>query len=215
MELTYTIVGGDGGQYGPVNMDQLRSWIRDGRVASHTQVWRSDAPSWVAASSLPELGLNTPSIRPETLAETGETAPVEYDATLEKRVKMGASWFYWIAGLTVFNSLSALCKWDFGFYLGLGITQWIDGIIGALGTVGGVIAMAIGLLAAGLLVLLGIFCHKCHAWAFIVGLILLGLDTLIVGVSALVVPSIWIGVGLHVWALISIFLGFRASRQMA
>ena len=210
MELTYTIVGGDGGQYGPVNTEQLRRWIQDGRVAAHTQVWRSDTPSWVTASALPELGLN-----PTSAAAGASTDSVsEPDPALAKRVKMGVSWFYWIAALSLFNSVSALCNWDFGFYLGLGITQWIDGFANALGPVGGIIALVIGLFAAGILVLLGIFSAKGHAWAFIVGLILLGLDTLIVGVSALVVPSIWIGVGLHVWALISIFTAFKASREM-
>src|SRR6185503_8950225 len=120
MELTYTVVGGDGGQYGPVSLDQLRSWIRDGRVVASSQVWRSDAPDWKAAAALPELGIATTASA--SASATAESAR-ERDPALEKRVKMGASWFYWIAALTLFNSVSALCNWEIGFYLGLGITQ--------------------------------------------------------------------------------------------
>jgi hypothetical protein len=207
MELTYTVLGGDGGQYGPVNLDQLRGWIRDGRVVANTHVWRSDTPSWATAAALPELAMAD-----ATPAAGSDLESIERDPAALKRIKMGASWFYWIAALSLFNSIAALCNWDFGFYLGLGITQLTDGLLIHAGTVGTVIALTLDLVAVGLLVLFGIFSTKCHAWAFIIGMILLALDTLVVGVSALIVPSIWIGVGLHVWALISIFSAFKASR---
>jgi hypothetical protein len=146
-----------------------------------------------------------------TSADEGQET-TERDPDVQKRVRMGASWFYWIAALTLFNSFSALCNWDFGFYLGLGITQWTDGLLIHAGTVGAVIALTLDIAAVGILFMLGKLSHRHHAWAFIVGMILLGLDTLIVGVSALIIPSIWIGVGLHVWALFSIFRAFQASR---
>lgn len=209
MELTYTVLGGDGGKYGPVNLDQLRGWIRDGRVVASTNIWRSDTPSWTAAATLPELGMATRS----AAVVTEPSDAVERDPAVQKRVKMGASWFYWIAALSLFNSISALFNWDIGFYLGLGITQWIDGLLVHSGTAGTVVALTLDFAAVGVLVLLGIFSNKYHAWAFIIGMILLGLDTLVVGISALVVPSIWVGVGLHVWALIAIFSAFKASRE--
>jgi hypothetical protein len=206
MELTYTVLGGDGGQYGPVKLDQLRNWIRDGRIVASTHIWRSDTPSWAAAATLPELGMSA-----VTSVDDSHEA-IERDPDVQKRVRMGASWFYWIAALTLFNSISALCNWDFGFYLGLGITQWTDGLLIHAGTVGAAVALTLDVAAVGVLFMLGKFSNKYHAWAFIVGMILLALDTLIVGVSALIIPSIWIGVGLHVWALFSIFRAFKASR---
>ena len=209
MELTYTVLGGDGGQYGPVNLDQLRSWIRDGRVVANTHVWRSDAPSWATASALPELGITA-----AAQADVPSGAePVERDPLVQRQVRRGASWFYWIAGLSLFNSISALCGWSIGFYLGLGITQWIDGLLGQAGGAATAIALTLDLVAVGLLVLFGIFANKYHAWAFIIGMVLLALDTVVVGISALLIPSEWIGVGLHVWALISIFTAFKASRS--
>jgi hypothetical protein len=207
MELSYTVLGGDGGQYGPVKLDQLRGWIRDGRVIANTHVWRSDSPSWTPAASLPELGIAASAAVVEPARET-----VERDPLTQRQVRRGASWFYWIAGLSLFNSISALCNWSIGFYLGLGITQFIDGLLGHAGGIGTAIALTLDLVAVGLLVLFGIFANKFHAWAFIVGMILLALDTIVVGLSALLIPSEWIGVGLHAWALFSIFTAFKASR---
>src|SRR5258706_14971384 len=60
METTYKIIGGDGVEYGPVALDELKRWIVDGRVARLTHVWRSDLSRWMPASNYaglqPELG---------------------------------------------------------------------------------------------------------------------------------------------------------------
>ena len=34
----YKIIGADGKEYGPVSTEQLRQWLLEGRVNSHTQV---------------------------------------------------------------------------------------------------------------------------------------------------------------------------------
>jgi len=55
MDIQYKIIGGDGDEYGPVTLEELESWIRDGRAAGHTPVLRSDSQTWVEASTLEEL----------------------------------------------------------------------------------------------------------------------------------------------------------------
>jgi uncharacterized RDD family membrane protein YckC len=55
METTYKMIGGDGREYGPVTLEELKAWIRDGRIAAPTQIWRSDLGSWMAASQYQEL----------------------------------------------------------------------------------------------------------------------------------------------------------------
>lgn len=55
METTYKIIGGDGVEYGPVALEELKRWVLDGRVAASTNVWRSDLSRWSAASGLAEL----------------------------------------------------------------------------------------------------------------------------------------------------------------
>jgi uncharacterized RDD family membrane protein YckC len=55
METEYKIIGGDGAEYGPASLDELKSWIGDGRVAGFTQVWRSDLALWTPAARYTEL----------------------------------------------------------------------------------------------------------------------------------------------------------------
>lgn len=55
MEPNFKIIGGDGREYGAADADELRSWIREGRVASATMVWSSDRGAWGAAASYDEF----------------------------------------------------------------------------------------------------------------------------------------------------------------
>ncbi len=55
MDIQYKIIGGDGAEYGPAPLGELRSWIRDGRVAAMTKVWRSDLSIWSPADRYTEL----------------------------------------------------------------------------------------------------------------------------------------------------------------
>jgi len=56
MPAEYKIIGGDGAEYGPATLEEVRSWIRDGRVAGMTQVWRNDLAGWSPAARYAELG---------------------------------------------------------------------------------------------------------------------------------------------------------------
>jgi len=51
----YKIIGADGNEYGPVNLDQLRQWIAQGRVNTLTRVRPEGAADWKTAAELPEL----------------------------------------------------------------------------------------------------------------------------------------------------------------
>ncbi len=55
METQYKIIGGDGREYGPATINELKSWIRDGRVAGATPIWRSDTGLWSPAAQVPEI----------------------------------------------------------------------------------------------------------------------------------------------------------------
>ena len=204
MEPTYTILGSDGKQYGPVTAEQLRGWMRDGRIGAETQVWRSDSPSWVAASTLPELGMAAP--------PPGGPPPVHpigpaHDAELERRVKSGAGWFYWIAGFSIVNSILVATGSNWGFALSLGVTSLTDGLAAEFGGSAKAVGIAFNFIACGILILFGFFAGKGHAWAFIIGMILLGLDTVLTGFL-----QMWLSLAFHVFALFCIFAGFKASR---
>ena len=55
MDTEYKIIGGDGAEYGPASLDELKRWIGDGRVAGSTQVWRNDLALWTPAARYAEL----------------------------------------------------------------------------------------------------------------------------------------------------------------
>lgn len=55
MDVSYKIIGGDGKEYGPVTLVELKEWIAQGRISPQTQLWRSDTNSWAAASQYVEL----------------------------------------------------------------------------------------------------------------------------------------------------------------
>jgi hypothetical protein len=50
----YKIIGGDQKEYGPVDFDQLASWIRDNRANGQSLVQREGGP-WVPMGTLPEF----------------------------------------------------------------------------------------------------------------------------------------------------------------
>jgi hypothetical protein len=51
----YTIIGGDGKEYGPVSADQVRSWIAAGRANRQTRVRAQGSEEWKTVSDFPEL----------------------------------------------------------------------------------------------------------------------------------------------------------------
>lgn len=51
----YKIIGADGKEYGPVSKEQLRQWLREGRVNSQTQIQPEGAPDWQRLGALAEF----------------------------------------------------------------------------------------------------------------------------------------------------------------
>src|SRR6266516_3067348 len=119
-DLTYKIIGADGKEYGPVALSELQKWVGEGRITGATQVSRSDQQGWSTAASFPELAVRD-STGPAPVAVSSAADPV-----LEKQLKGGGSWFYWIAGLTLVNAVMALSGSGTRFILGLGLTQIFD-----------------------------------------------------------------------------------------
>lgn len=51
----YKIIGADQKEYGPVSGDQIRQWIRDGRVNAHTRARLETGGDWQPLSAFPEF----------------------------------------------------------------------------------------------------------------------------------------------------------------
>ena len=216
MDVQYTIAGADGQTYGPVSLAELQTWIQDGRVGAQTNVLRSDVNSWYPAGQYQELIFPSGTTPPPTAqagyggAITKRTFVPGQFPELEKKIKNGAGWFFWIAGLSIINSISIMTGSDWGFFLGLGVTQFISGIGRGLGgTAGNAIGFVLSLLVCGLFVLFGIFGNKRHSWAFIVGLVLYLLDGLI-----FLIFQEWGSFAFHLFASFCIFVGLKANLNL-
>ena len=151
-----------------------------------------------------------PEPAPLEAVPSSETARIEQRLQLESRHKGGASWFYWIAGLSLINSIAAFTGSDWGFIFGLAVTQVVDAIAKSVGgSVATVAALIIDVFLAGVLVFLGVFARKGHVWAYWVGMVLYALDGLVS-----LIASFWLGVAFHAFALYSIYQGLAAYQRL-
>ena len=145
-----------------------------------------------------------------TLASTTSTPTVvsAERQQLEARRRRSAFWFYWIAGLTLVNTLGALTAQHWRFVVGLGVTQLADGLAARAGR-GWNGALAVDLLLIGGFVLLGGLAARGRDWAFLVGLGVYVIDSLV-----FVLARDWLGVAIHIFVLVMIFKGYQAARRL-
>jgi hypothetical protein len=162
---------------------------------------RTPAPPSVArpvASSIP-LAIGE-AMTPVTIpSKTG-------DPELEAQCRRGAQWFYWIAALSLVNAVLGLAGQDWRFIIGLGVTQLFQEIAVEAGAVAHLIALAV----IAFFGMLGQRAVAGKGWAFLTGMIVYGID----GLIFLLIQD-WIGVGFHVLAIVMMFRGYVAARQLA
>lgn len=205
MDTTYKLIGTDGNEYGPVTLEQARDWAKEGRLASSTQVLRSDLSAWSTAAALPELG-----VADQAASLPGQPLDAAEMEDLDKKIKTAGAWLYWIAGLSIINSVIILTGSNWGFVLGLTLTQLIDfvcrGIATEFGWAAKIVALVLDLAIAGFFVALGVFARRRQMWPLVAGLVLYGVDTLLT-----LFKGNWLGVIWHAWALTCIVIGLRAA----
>ena len=130
-------------------------------------------------------------------------------AQLNHSFKSGASWFYWIAGLTIVTSLITFFGGGWRFLFSLGITQLIDAVSIYIGGAAQVVALVLDLLVTGLFVGFGWLANRKMLGAYIAGMVAFALD----GVLSLLVQE-WLSVIAHAVVLFWLFRGFQAGRQL-
>jgi hypothetical protein len=138
---------------------------------------------------------------------TGSKLTGEQHKALEAQRRSGGQWFYWVAGLSLINAVLVLAGQEWRFVLGLGVTQLVQEL--ALFADGGTKAGLIGLGVIALFAALGQRAVSGHQWAFLLGMVLYALD----GAIFLLIQD-WVGVGFHAFALVMIFRGYAAARQL-
>jgi uncharacterized RDD family membrane protein YckC len=82
----FTIIGGDGREYGPASADQLRTWIADGRANLDTKAKPIGATEWRRLGDLPEF-LPAASVPPPLATEaSADPAAVSAPTTFPPEV---------------------------------------------------------------------------------------------------------------------------------
>jgi len=144
-------------------------------------------------------------------APSGPT-PAQIAAARNRAVmRSGANWFLWVAGLSLVNSVLFWTGSTWGFAIGLGLTDAANafGQVAITGTTGMVVAFVADALIAGAFAGLWQMAKQGAQWAFIVGMIVYGLDALL-----MVWATDWLSVVFHGLALYFIYRGFQACRAL-
>ncbi|HEX3800874.1 MAG TPA: DUF4339 domain-containing protein [Verrucomicrobiae bacterium] len=219
MEITYTMIGADGAQYGPVTLPNFQTWISEGRILPDTKVMRSDTMSWLPASSYPELNFPVAPanvlVPPPMPTSPAPISPVRavpaggYDPRVVVQLIRGAQWFYWIAALSIINIVLGLAHAGIQLIFGeLGLaSKALELVAGSSGNLNEGVAAYI--IVSAFFAVFGVFARKGQVWAFIVGALLYVVD----GIVVILEPD-WIALALHAYVLFRIFMGLKAAMQL-
>ena len=147
----------------------------------------------------------TPGMGLEGSSQGSLTSLLEQKLRTENIVKGGASWFLWVAGLSLLNSVLSLSGAGFRFIFGLGIAQVVDALAHQAGNAGVVLDIVINGFVAAVLLLFWNFARKGHKWAFLIGMTVYALD----GLLLLSFKDI-LGVAFHAYALFRMYQGLAS-----
>ena len=135
---------------------------------------------------------------------------------LQVVARKGANWLFWIAGLSVINSVVSVINVNGmpNYVLGLATGNLVGGMAIGIAQTLGIVDWGIGVrlifqsfnvLFAGLFVVMGILATKQYRWIVIVGLALYGLDT----VTYMVYGDL-LGIAIHGVGLWGLWQGTQA-----
>lgn len=134
---------------------------------------------------------------------------------VEHQQRVGANWFFWIAGLSLVTTMILLFGGNINFVVGLAVTAIFAGLAadfsqnvdpGAVLVIKAV-AFAACALAASVFAGFGFFARRGHVWAFIVGMFLYLLD----GLIYLALGDL-LSTAFHAYVLFCLFQGCKAAR---
>src|SRR5207244_13237758 len=139
----------------------------------------STRPAPSRPPTAPSMGAAPPAVRLVTSASAAQPASPPSPATsatagtasaerqqIEAQSRRGALWFYWIAGLSLVNSVVTLAGLNWRFIIGLGMSQIVATLAPRSGR-GLAAARLCDALLIGGFVLLGHLAVRGPAWAFL------------------------------------------------
>jgi hypothetical protein len=150
----------------------------------------------------------------ETYPMAAPAAPYQDLEALERKARSGASWFFWIAALSLVNTAIALSGENRTFLVGLTVTQVADAFAKVFVEQGWpkathYVAVGFDVLVAGAFASAAVFARRKVLWIFATGVVLYGLDAL------LCIPfEAWPSLAFHGLALFYLGSGLAALRKL-
>jgi hypothetical protein len=131
-----------------------------------------------------------------------------------RNILSGANWFYWVAILSVINTLIIYFFNIPNMPIALGLTQWVDGTTGPMNAEGWYPPLKLSMLVIDLLIAaafagFGYLARKGSDPAFVVGIFVYVVDLLLV----IGLRDFWAAV-FHLVPLFFMFKGLLASRHL-
>ena len=136
------------------------------------------------------------------------TITISRKTLVENGIKRSGKEFFWIAGLSVLNSVALYFGSNFVIAIGLGITQIFDIVMASIVGAGKIIPIFFNLLTVGFFIFLGYKAVQLKRWAFVTGFVLYFLDTLIFIFAKDIIGSV-----LHIIFLLVILRGIKMFEE--
>ena len=153
---------------------------------------------------------------PSATPDSVQLAIIQKKLFLDNKIRGSVNWFFWIAGLSMVNTISFLMGNSLTFVIGLGATQIIDGFmfglaneLGAGWNVARFVGFAMDIFIAGVFVVFGVLGRKRYRAPIIIGMILYAID----GVILLLFQDFF-GAGFHAFALFGIGSSLKSISEL-
>ena len=189
----FTIIGGDGKEYGPISAETLRQWMAEGRANAQTQVQPEGATGWVALGTLPEFSAAAP-----TPVSYAAAAPVAGNAA--QMVSGPAIGLIVTAALGGLAQIAGILMNALGAGAGLAgagmdgqpdAPAWANAMSGGIGIVSGII----GLIMAVVILLGALKMKKLENFSF-------AMTASVIAMVPCISPCCLIGLPIGIWALV-------------
>jgi len=210
---TYIVSDSTGAETDPLNLEQILALVRSGQVTGATWVKRNDQEHWGTAADFPELKTTDSALSPNEAASSSARSGDKVDplavemeqAEYAKPIRNGGNWFFWVAALSLINTIAVATGNDWGFALGLQLTYFIGLTSDLWGAHGNSIALVGNLLLVGGFIWFGIAGYSRKYLPYFLGVFIYAGDTILSLLSLHVLT-----IGIHVWALYSMVKGLTA-----
>jgi hypothetical protein len=206
-------VARNGQVLGQHEAEAIPALVQSGAILPTDHYWHDAMAGWeTIQSKWPAGTIALAAGAPPVLTGTGAnvapatpSGPIDLAAIAQANpaIIRGARWFWWVAGLSLINTILAHSESRISFVIGLGFTLVVDAMLQKAI----IVALIIDALAIGFFFGAGWFAGKGRLWAFVLGIVAYTGDLLLC-----LTAKDWMMIGFHAFALFQIGSGAMALR---